>query len=345
MRLDARGTPLHSRALTIVVARRAEGGLAVEGTLVDVRKRGFVPVAGDLQGSGLIHHMRLLATATADGDRLESIVADQPSVAFEPTATTAGESCRDPIRAVEALAGAPIDAELARRTSTALGGPRGCSHLLTLAHLLGATLLSVRPRLAAVPSPGWRPGERIFRRDLVVDGSEPAAGVVQLAAQLTDLAFVPAPARARPMARFGAAYELRALADVEWPGLAVRALAVADRSRAPDTLDVATWASRDDAVADLAGLRLGGGAASTLLARFGDAADRPLLDTLLMLAPALIQCAAALSDPWAALYRTNPSEIALGGLPDSCYMWRRDGALDKLRGEAPPPTLPGRGPR
>jgi hypothetical protein len=342
MRLDARGTPLHSRALTVVVSQRTEGGLAVEGTLLDVRKRGFVPVAGDLQAAGLIHHMRLLATVTAEADRLETIVADQPSVAFEPTATTGGESCRDPIRAVEALAGAPLDAELARRTSAALGGPRGCSHVLTLAHLLGATLLSIRSRLAAAPG-GWRPGERIFRRDLAVDGSEPADGSVHLAAQLTDLAFAPAPPRARPMDRFAAAYELRALADVDFPGLAVRTIAVADRHRGPDTLDVATWTSRDDAVAGLAGLRLGGGATSALLARFGgDPDDRPLLDTLLMLAPALVQCAAALSDPWAALYRTNPSEIALGGLPDSCYMWRRGGALDRLRaGETPTP--PGRG--
>jgi hypothetical protein len=285
--------------------------------------------------------MRLVATVTPGGDRIETIVADQPSVAFEPSATTGGESCRDPIRAVEALAGAPVGAELPRRTSAALGGPRGCSHVLTLAHLLGATLFALRPRLAAGPG-GWRAGERIFRRDLVIDGSEPADGSVHLAAQLTDLALAPAPARARPMDRFAGAYELRVLADVEWPALTVRSLTAADRARAPDTLDVATWMSRDESVAGLAGLRLGGGATSQLFARFGrDAADRPLLDTLLMLAPALVQCAAALSDPWAVLYRANPSEVALGGLPDSCYMWRRDGALDRLREGATPPNRPG----
>jgi hypothetical protein len=344
MRLDARGTPLHSRSLSVAVTHRAEAGLSVEAIIVDVRKRGFVPVAGDLQSSGLIHHMRLLATLPAEADRFDTIVADQPSVAFEPSATTDGESCRDPIRAVEALAGAPIDAALARRTSAALGGPRGCSHLLTLAHLLGTTLLSLQPRLATGPD-GWRPGERVFRRDLVVDGSELDDGVVHLAAQLTDLALAPAPPRARPMDRFAGAYELRALAEVEWPGLAVRTLHAADRRRAPDTLDLTTWRSRDDAVDGLAGLRLGGGATSALFARFGDAAgDRPLLDTLLMLAPTLVQCAAALSDPWAARYRTNPSEIALGGLPDSCYMWRRDGALDRRRA-AEASAVPGRGNR
>jgi hypothetical protein len=38
----------------------------------------------------------------------------------------------------------------------------------------------------------------------------------------------------------------------------------------------------------------------------------------------MIQCAAAMSEAWAALG-------AVGGIPDSCWMWRRDGALDRAR--------------
>lgn len=183
----------------------------------------------------------------------------------------------------------------------------------------------------------------MFRRDVAIDGSAPADDTLHLAAQLTDLAFRPSPPRARPTDRFADVYEVTALADVELPGLVLRSVRAADRRRELATLQAAEWTRRDDLVAALPGLRLGGGITGELLARFGDAPDqRPLLDTLLMLAPALVQCAAALSDPWAALFRTNPSEVAMAGLPDSCWMWRRDGALDRVRAAEGSP-LPHRG--
>ncbi len=50
-----------------------------------------------------------------------------------------------------------------------------------------------------------------------------------------------------------------------------------------------------------------------------------------MLAPALVQSAAAMSEAWPLAFRANPSVVAMGGLTDSCYMWRRDGALDRAR--------------
>jgi hypothetical protein len=58
-----------------------------------------------------------------------------------------------------------------------------------------------------------------------------------------------------------------------------------------------------------------------------------LLDTLLMLAPALIQCAAAVSDAFVEAARTAPSLVGLGGLEDSCYMWRRGGVLACARAD------------
>ena len=50
-----------------------------------------------------------------------------------------------------------------------------------------------------------------------------------------------------------------------------------------------------------------------------------------MLAPTLVQCLAALADRLVAA-GANRSLAGLGGLPDSCYMWRRDGALARGRG-------------
>ena len=69
--------------------------------------------------------------------------------------------------------------------------------------------------------------------------------------------------------------------------------------------------------------------AGALFERLGaEPDDRPLLDALLNLAPALIQCVPALLERWRATPRADrPAMMAGEGMADSCYMWRRDGAL------------------
>ena len=327
MRLDASGHPLHTRSLSVVVTARPDARLDVDGIVLDVRKRGFVPVAGDLQGAGLIHDMRLAAVVDPDRGVLERLGADQRSVAFEASAATGGESCRDPIGRIAALAGSVLDAGWARRLAAEIGGPRGCSHLLTLGHLLGSTVgwMLARDRALHGGAPVRRPGERVFRRDLVIDGHEAAPGAVELSLQLTDLHLRPAPEGAAPMDRFAEQLEVRLVARVDFPGGTIGRIAAGERRRGRADLATAAWRDRDAAVGWLAGERLGPGITAALLARLGDSPDdRPLLDTLLNLAPALVQCAAAMVE-------AAPAIAGLGGLPDSCWMWRRDGALARAR--------------
>jgi len=329
MRLDVGGQPLHTRALAVTLLARADGRLDVRGELVDLRKRCFVPVGGDLQGPGVIHHMLLDGVVDPAGARLVEVRAEQPAVAFEPSALSAGESCRDPIDRIRAVAGAPLDGDFARAVGAAVGGPRGCSHILALGHLLGATaawaLGVAGPRL-----PAYRPGERVFRRDLVVDGYDTGPGRLALAAQLTDLHFAPAPPIAPPMDRFAGAYELRMLANLDFAGFALTGVTGAERRRGPSDPSPA-WRSRDEALAPLAGLGLAAGVTAALLARYPAPDDRPLLDALLALAPTLVQCMAALADSLPATTKGVDPRVGLGGLPDSCYMWRRDGALARAR--------------
>ncbi len=334
MRLAASGHPLHTRALAVVLTARADARLDVAGTVLDVRKRGFVPVAGELQGPGVIHDMHLAGIVDPATTTLETLGAEQRSVAFEPSALTGGESCRDPVARIGALAGTRLDGGWSRRLGDAIGGPRGCSHLLTLGHLLGSTVAWALGRERALhgETAARRAGERVFRRDVVVDGHEIAEARVQLCAQTTDLHFAPTDAIAPPMRRFAEQLEVRLTAEVEFPALTIGGVQAAERRRGPADLEQATWEIRDEAVAWLVGQRLGAGVTAELLARLGGAPDdRPLLDTLLMLAPAVVQCAAALSDLWAVSFRTNPSLVGMGGLADSCYMWRRDGALERAR--------------
>lgn len=334
MHLDVSGHPLHTRALSVTLVARGDARLDVHGVLLDLRKRGFVPVGGDLQGSGIIHHMLLDGVVDPGPGILETIAAAQPAVAFEPSALSAGESCRDPIDRIRALAGARLDDTFTRGVSAAVGGPRGCSHIMTLAHLLGSTAAwaLARDREAHGPVPARRAGERVFRRDLIIDGHEPAPGRLQLAIQLTDLHFAPAPLVARTMDRFAGELEVRALAEVDLKGFALVRVHGAERRRARADLATAVWRTRDDLLAPLAGLGLGGGITAALLARLGDTpADRPFLDALLLLAPTLVQCMAALSETWPLAAAGTDSRFGIGGLPDSCYMWRRDGALARAQ--------------
>lgn len=338
MSLDAPAHPLHSRALTVALAQRGDGALDASGVLLDLRKRGFVPVGGDLGTPGIVHHMLLDAVVDPHGPTLTSIAARQPSIAFEASPLTRGESCRDPAGRVAALAGAPLDAGFAKRLSAELGGPLGCSHILSLAQLLGSSIAwALGPGGSQGVDPRRRLGERVFRRDITVDGYQVAVGQLEFAAQLTDLHFAPAPAQAPPMDRFAAVHELRLWARVEMAGITVRALRAEERRRTRTALATDAWVDRSEHAGAAVGLSLFRGVSAGLLARFGERVeDRPLLDALLMLAPTFIQVCAALSDKWPAAAVGTESLVGMGGIPDSCYMWRRGGALDRARTPSDP---------
>jgi hypothetical protein len=333
MHLDAHGHPLHSRALSITLTQRDDGRLDVAGSLLDLRKRGFVPVGGELQPSGIVHHMLLDGVVNPDGPTLDTLAARQPAVAFEPTALTRGESCRDLAGRVGGLAGTPLDGAFTRRLSEEIGGPRGCSHVLTLAQLLGSSVAwAIARDRALVGSRPQRPaGQRVFRRDVVVDGIEALDGTLLLALQLTDIHHAPTPEPSRPMDRFAGCLEVRALGRVDMAAFALDGLRIGERRRWGRDLD-APWRERDDVAAALGALSLGRGVSATLLSRLSDATDdRPILDALLMLAPALIQVFAAMSDAWPALARSSGWTVGMGGRADSCWMWRRGGALEAAK--------------
>jgi hypothetical protein len=332
--LSVRGHPLHTRSLSVTLSQRADGRLDAFAEVVDLRKRSFVPVGGDLQPAGVVHHMQLRGIVAPEPAVLETIVGAQPTVAFEPSALTRGESCRGPLQRIEALAGAPLDRGFARRFQAEFGGPRGCSHLLTLGKLLGSTAsFALACERACEPGPR-RPGERVYRRDLVIDGCAVDDGDVELSLQLTDLHLAPAAPLARPIERLGAALEIRALALVSMASMTLARVTAAERRRTRDTIAQTAWRDHGARLAPLAGLRLASGVGNALVERFGEAPEeQPLLDVLLNLTPALFQCMAVLSEGWPLAADRSRSLLGLGGVPDSCFMWRRGGALDRAREE------------
>ena len=116
-------------------------------------------------------------------------------------------------------------------------------------------------------------------------------------------------------------------------GPRLASLRAADRSRTARAAGEGAWRDLATELEGLAGLPVLSGLAAELLRRFGARPElRLLLDALLSVAPGFIQCAPPLLDP---IFAAGGGEratsaaraLGIGGLPDSCYMWRRGGAL------------------
>src|SRR5262249_9498245 len=119
--------PMHTRALGVHAQQRADGKVEARGYLIDLRTRGFLPVGGSMQGMGISHHMELGWVIDRAGEGVESIVPAQPTVAFEASPETEGESCRDPVARLAAVTGARLGKPLTAGMREQAGGAVGCS--------------------------------------------------------------------------------------------------------------------------------------------------------------------------------------------------------------------------
>ena len=335
----ASGHPLHTRTLTVDAFRTEAGRVRLEGVILDLRKCGFVPTGGELQTAGFIHPMPLSLELDASDARILEVRTAQPTVAFEATPFSGGDSCRDPAPRLSALVGQRLDAGFVRRLGAVFGGALGCSHLLTLAQLLGASA----PRFLAAKLEARAPGDRIGKRTLFLDGFERSEGGLEIALQLSEFVSRPESEVRYPLDRLERQHELRLLAQLDRDVSRIEALAASERERDSTTLASAVWQSRSDVLPALVGAPALRGLAARVLALLGDeAANAPLRDALLNLAPGVIQCLAALSHRLVSHFSGGstapsariPRELSVGGYPDSCYMWRSDGPLARARAHA-----------
>ncbi|MBW2143350.1 MAG: DUF2889 domain-containing protein [Deltaproteobacteria bacterium] len=337
MKLDVSGHPLHSRVLTINLTAHGEGKFNARGILLDLRKTGFLPLTGNLQPSGIVHHMQLDVTFDPAERTLETVKALQPTVAYESSSLTQMENCRDTIAAIEALSETRLDDQYAGRLNQAIGGPRGCTHLLTLAQLLGSSLdwfLNQEGEIG-LDRNLWSPGERVFQRTLTLDGFECDGGAVKMAIQLADLHLKPATATAFPMDHFSGQFELRILLEIDMNTMSINGVTAAKRRRNVNDIAGARWQDLKETVEDLAGLGLMTGMNHALFRRFGNQpSQRPLLDALLNLTPGIIQCIGSMSEGYPLAAQENHSLLGMGKeapVEDACYMWRKEGALIQIR--------------
>jgi hypothetical protein len=326
---------MHTRALGVQASHRSDGKVEARGYLIDLRTRGFLPVGGSMQGMGIIHHMELAWVIDPARGVVESIVPGQPTVAFEASPETEGESCRDPVGRLAAVTGSPLGKALTTAMREQAGGAVGCSHLVTLAFFMDGALRAGLDR-DRTQHPG-RLGRSnaagpLFKRDLVFDARERSDGRLVVVMRQNDLDWNDAPAGTLAPERLARHQELDATLEVDlWPGSLID-VAGRERVRTAAAFVGVGWEDRTPLLAGLRGLGLARGAAGEITQRLGDTAEAaPWRDALLMLAPALVQCRAAHPDAWHDKVRTTPLHPGLTALPDSCYMWRRGGALERIR--------------
>lgn len=330
MELSLPGHPIHTRALSVTLTQAADACVTVTGSILDLRKRGFCPVGSELQGMGIIHHMELHGVINADSGTVVGVEAAQPTIAFEASPATQGESCRDPAGALTALRDLPLGEPFANALRAAAAGPLGCSHIVTLAQLVNATAAWVlRQERATYAAGARRPGERIFRRDLIFDGQQRSESALGIGLQLGDLHTAPTPAVALAPEQLGSHYELRLDIQLDgWPAV-FTTISGAQRQRRRGAFATAAWDELATTLSPLCGTALGKGSAATI-ARMLDAIP-PVRDALLMLGPALIQCRAAFPDKWLTRAIDTPGHPGLIAMADSCYMWRCGGGLERTR--------------
>lgn len=347
MPLSITGVPLHTRSLTSVASLRADGRWSVRGDVIDLRKCGFVPMSHDIQPAGIIHHMTIELIVDPGSLRIDELVTSQPHVAVEASIRTDGECCRDPAPLLQQLAGEVIDDTFTKKLSGSFGGPLGCSHLLTLFFGMVAAIPRAVAREAEIRlehEESRAPGERLFWRSIFIDGYEIDDGGVELSVQLADVHSHPHHAVQSPLDRLDQQQEARVIARVEPPGFEVVQLRAARRTRRMPNLADTVWQDCSDALVPLLGHPVVPGLSRRVRELLQhDEANALVRDALLQLAPGHIQVLAAITERWFAPSRkpqgrtlesnedgivaSGPPVGAIGGMVDSCYMWRSGSPL------------------
>lgn len=349
MPLSIAGVPLHTRSLTMVAALREDRRWDVRGDVIDLRKCGFVPMTQDIQPPGIIHHMTIRQIIDPESLRIDSIETEQPHVAIEASERTGGECCRDPAPRLQALRGEVMDEAFARKLSSQFGGALGCSHLLTLFFGLAATLpraVAHEKEVASRHREKRHVGERLFWRSIFIDGYEVERGAIELWVQLTDVHSRPHEMVVTPLERLDRQEEVRVVARVDPPTFQLGRLRAAERLRELPSLADAEWHECSGELEPLLGQPIVPGLSGRVRALLGAREDRALVrDALLQMAPGHIQVLAAITDRWFVRARADarlpgkgdaegPPVGAIGGMVNSCYMWREGSPLLAARERA-----------
>jgi hypothetical protein len=320
-------TPLHTRFISLRLTWGAAQSLVAEGRIVDLRKRGIVPLAGKLQGPGVVHDMAVRLQLDYPSLRIRTAEPSMSAFPFAPGPMTRGESCPDRLPNVQRLVGASLRDGYGATLTKQVGGPCGCFHVFTLLRLLGPTVEWAVDRERARrgdQSPTPAAGGPLFARSMIVDGMKGEGLSLVLRGMLFDLHYPPG-ADALPLEEeLDESFEATVEVAAEIPSMAVAASSGRVRRSGPGIENVGAW-EPVDRVGGLAGRVMLKGYTAQVQALFaGIEGLDPLQHLLFVLAPTLMQCMPSLAEELELRPRRAESPHAA---VDSCHMWRADGPL------------------
>jgi len=301
------------------------GSLIADGRIFDLRKRGLVPLAGKLQGPGVVHDMAVHLQLQYPSLRIQRIEPAMSAFPFAPSPATRGESCPDRLPDVQRLVGASLRETYGATLMEQVGGPRGCFHIFTLMRLIGPTIEWAAAReQARRRTNGAAPGSPLFARSVIVDGMKPAGLSLLLRGMLFDLHYTPG-ADALPLdEELDESFEATADVEVEVPSMLIVASTGRVRRSGPAIEAAANWEAVAT-VGQLTGRTMYKGYTAQVQELLGAHTEvQPLLHLLFMLAPTMIQCFPSLAEEMDV--RPRRAEGTHGAV-DSCHMWRAGGPL------------------
>jgi hypothetical protein len=321
-----KGTLLHTRLVTLRLTWADGGTVLADGRLVDIRKRGIVPLAGALRGPGVVHDMGVRVWVDPQDLSIRRIEPAMRAYPFAPSSRTCNEGCPNRLDDVQHLVGIRLDRAYGDTVTEHIGGPRGCFHIFTLLRLLGPSVVwalrgGAQPH-ARAPQPA--PDSPIFARSMIVDGLLGDGLQIDLHGTLCDITYPPG-AESLPLEEeLESGFEAAGRLAVALPEMKAVTANAQVRDLGPGVGQAGPWTAVP-AVEQLAGVSLRKGYSANVQQRLGDGdGTRPLTHLLLLFAPVLLQCMPSLID----VLDLRPRRVE-GPHPatDSCHMWRSGGPL------------------
>ena len=319
-------TPLHTRMLTLRIVWGEGARLVAEGRILDLRKRGVVPMLGKLQGPGVVHDMSVRIVLEPQTLLIRSVEPVMSAFPFTPAAATRGEGCPDRLPDVQRLVGASLRDGFGPRLGSEIGGPRGCFHIFTMLRMIGPSIEMVadrHQRLRRLAASQTNSGP-LFSRSLIIDGLKGEGLSLALRGALFDLHYRPG-AEVLPIEEeLEESFEATADLKVEIPAMTIGECTARVRQSGAQIDKPGEWQVESTAQ-QLLGKSLLKGYTAQVQAEYAQTSGfEPLQHLLFMMAPAMIQCFPSLAEEMEQRPRRAEGPHAA---VDSCHMWRAGGPL------------------
>ena len=119
-----KGQKIHTRKIDIATYEGVNDSIIVEGILKDDRMFESYQSQGKRRPPGTIHHMIIRMEVTESKLRIKDIEVEMPTVP--------NEVCNETLKCLEPVKGLSIVPGFTGKIRDLAGGPKGCTHLLTL---------------------------------------------------------------------------------------------------------------------------------------------------------------------------------------------------------------------